>query len=556
MATTAAAVLAVECIGTEHAERSLQRIGLLGAPALATGAVLRARCRTAAASAETTTAAVAKPAPAHRAARVRDEAFVEGLLQRVRDRCGIEIHVVVVTSVGVAVDHAFVREVLRRRGRAIATRAALAVVGSVILAATLAIVALLLLRMLTAMARFAIAVAVAATVVVAASGAARALVVVVVVTLAARCALAARQAPDRAHVAVLEVDPHAALQAERKHHGAVADANQAAHCEPTSVEQLANFAVAAFGDDNAVPVVRTIAAAVDDRFEARLLAFDIDAFKQARLVRLGQCAEQSHGVFALDAEAWVHQLVRELAGVREQQQAFGVDVEPADRLPFALLQTRQAAEHGRAVLRIVVSDDFADRLVVRDDARRRRHDAQLDRLAFDLHTVAERDALANMRRLAVDLHVAIGNQVFHVAARADARLREHLVQLGRVGVGQQHTLRRSRVVFNGLNFGLGLAVDVELTRQHLCEQLAGFDRCGRRWIRCSAVFACIVIRRIARFTRLAAFTAFAVAAAATAVARTIACVGVRGSGVGVDATHCRCRIDWRDSIGGNVCDGR
>ena len=47
----------------------------------------------------------------------------------------------------------------------------------------------------------------------------------------------------------------------------------------------------------------------------------------------------------------MHQLVGQLAGVGEQQQAFGVDVEPTHRLPLALRQARQAAEHRRAVLR-------------------------------------------------------------------------------------------------------------------------------------------------------------------------------------------------------------
>ena len=66
------------------------------------------------------------------------------------------------------------------------------------------------------------------------------------------------------------------------------------------------------------------------------------------------------------------------------------------------------------------------------------------RLAGDLHLVAERDALADVRRLAVDGDAAVEDQVFHVAPRADARLRQHLVQLRRIGLGRQHALRRPR----------------------------------------------------------------------------------------------------------------
>jgi hypothetical protein len=109
-----------------------------------------------------------------------------------------------------------------------------------------------------------------------------------------------------------------------------------------------------------------------------------------RCARLGrQRAQHAHRVFTLDAEARVHQLVGQFARVGEQQQAFGVDVQPADRLPLAVRQPRQAAEHRGPVLRVVVRDDLAHRLVVGHDARRRRRDAHLDRLAVDADAVAE-----------------------------------------------------------------------------------------------------------------------------------------------------------------------
>ena len=127
-----------------------------------------------------------------------------------------------------------------------------------------------------------------------------------------------------------------------------------------------------------------------------------------------------------------------------EQQALGVDVEATDRLPLALRQARQAPEHRRAVLRIVVRHHLAGRLVVSHDARRRRHDAHLHRLAVDLDVVAERDALADVRRLPVDARSASRIQLLHVAARADAGLRQHFVQLGRVGLGTQHARVRQR----------------------------------------------------------------------------------------------------------------
>ena len=92
--------------------------------------------------------------------------------------------------------------------------------------------------------------------------------------------LAAGEAADRANVGVVQIDPDAALEAARQHHGAVADADQAADRQADGVEQLAHLAVAAFGDDDAVPVVRALAAAVLDRAEAGRLAVDLDAFEQ------------------------------------------------------------------------------------------------------------------------------------------------------------------------------------------------------------------------------------------------------------------------------------
>ena len=322
-----------------------------------------------------------------------------------------------------------------------------------------------------------------------------------VVVAAAAIALLVRIAAtgelaNRPHVVVVEVDPDAALQAARQHHGAVADADQPAHRQADLFEEAPHLAIAPFGDDDPVPVVSALAAAVFDRAETRVLAVDADAFEQLGF-RLGvERAQHPHRIFALDAEARVHQLVGELARVGEQQQAFGVQVEPTDRLPLALLQARQAAEHRRAVLRVVVRDDFADRLVVRDDAWRRRHDAHPHRLAVDLDVIAERDPLAHMSRLAVDGDLAVGDQLFHVAPRADAGLRQHLVQLRRFGVRAQHALRR-----RGRRIGRRLVFDVELARDHFSEKLVGvgrrddLDRLGRR---CRVVVFIVVVVDVGR----------------------------------------------------------
>ena len=165
--------------------------------------------------------------------------------------------------------------------------------------------------------------------------------------------------------------------------------------------------------------------------------------RAALLFLVAQRAQHAHRVLALQPEARMHQLVGELARAGEQQQAFGVQVEPADRLPLALLQLGQLAEHRGAVLRVVVRDDLADRLVVRDHARRRRRDAHADRLAVDLDLVAELDALADVGGLVVDRDPPFHDQLFHLQPRAQAGLRQHLVQLGRFRLRRQHALGRA-----------------------------------------------------------------------------------------------------------------
>ena len=270
---------------------------------------------------------------------------------------------------------------------------------------------------------------------------------------------------DAPHVVGREVDPDAAPESARQHHRAVADADQPADRQPDGVEQLPHLAVAAFGDDDAIPAVGAVAAALLDRLEGRGLAVDGDAGEQALAAFLVEQAEHAHRVLALDAEARMHQLVGQFARVGEQQQAFGIDVEPADRQPLAVRQPRQAAEHRRPLLRIVVRDDFAGRLVVGHHPRRRRRDAELDRLAVDGDAVAKRDALADVRAFAVDGDRALLDEVFHVAPRTDAGLRQHLLQLRRVGVGGEHALAGAFdgawcIVAVGLRIGIGFGIGV------------------------------------------------------------------------------------------------
>jgi hypothetical protein len=175
-----------------------------------------------------------------------------------------------------------------------------------------------------------------------------------------------------------------------------------------------HLAVAAFGDGDAVPAVGALAAAVFDAAELGDAVVEAHAIEQLLFFLVAERAEHAHGVLALEAEARVHQPVGQLAGVGEQQQAFGVEVEPADGLPLALVQPGQLAEHRGPVLRVVVGDDLAGGLVVGDDAGGRRLDAHAHRLAVDLDLVAVLHALADVRGLIVDGDTPFGDEALHL----------------------------------------------------------------------------------------------------------------------------------------------
>ena len=167
----------------------------------------------------------------------------------------------------------------------------------------------------------------------------------------------------------------------------------------------------------------------------------------------------------------MHQLVGQLTRVGEQQQAFGVQVKTTDRHPLAVVQARQTTEHRGATLRIIVCDDFARGLVIGQDAGSGRRNAYLDRATGDLDAVAKGDALTDVSHLVVHLDAAVFDHLLDVAARADTGLGQHLLQLGGIGLGQQHALVDATFFGSGF-FGL-FTLFVKVTRQELGEHLGG-----------------------------------------------------------------------------------
>ena len=227
------------------------------------------------------------------------------------------------------------------------------------------------------------------------------------------------------------------------------------------LHHAAHFAVAAFGNGHAVPAIGPFAAAIFDRAKLRRAVVQVDAIEQFLLFFLAQSPQHPHRVLALQTKTGVHQLIGQLARTGEQQQALGVQVQAPHRLPFAVLQLGQFAEHGRTVLRVIMADDLARGLVVGDHARRWRIDAHMDGFAVDLYLVAILHPLAHMGRLVVDGNAAFGDEFFHLQPRAHARLGQHFVQLGRVGLGREHALAQ---IWHGR---IGNLFVVKLARHHI-----------------------------------------------------------------------------------------
>ncbi len=161
----------------------------------------------------------------------------------------------------------------------------------------------------------------------------------------------------------------------------------------------------------------------------RLAVFEGDPLSQLGRLLGGQGAEGSGGIFALDRKSRMHHGIRQLARRGEDQQPAGADIQAPDRQPARAAQSRQFGKHGFAPLRVFARDNFAFGLVINQHPRRLRRRFNTHRAAIDLDAIFRRDARADGGRLVVDRDAAGFNPGFHRAARADACLRQHLLQL-------------------------------------------------------------------------------------------------------------------------------
>ena len=136
----------------------------------------------------------------------------------------------------------------------------------------------------------------------------------------------------------------------------------------------------------------------------------------------------------------MHEPICQIPRIGQDQQAFGVEVKPADSHPATGFGRRQTIENSRTAFRVIVTDNLAGWLVINQDFRRFTSVFQADWLAVHPHNIASGDALAKGRSLAIDTHASGRDRLFHVAPRTQASLGEQFLQFVVFAFGQSCSL--------------------------------------------------------------------------------------------------------------------
>ncbi len=226
---------------------------------------------------------------------------------------------------------------------------------------------------------------------------------------------------DQLHLALGQVE-----QLER----AERDADQAADLEAERAEDLADLAVLAFAKADGQPGVGALEGVDGGLDRAVLHALDLDALLQLVEIGLRDAAACAHPVAAQPAGFREFEMAGQLAVVGQQQQALGVEVEPADGDDARQLR-RQLVEDGGAAFGVGVGGDEAARLVVAPEAQRLGHGQGL---AVDQDLVARPDVERGCgQQRAVDADAAFGDPTFGLAARAEPGAGHDLGDAHRLG---------------------------------------------------------------------------------------------------------------------------
>ena len=204
---------------------------------------------------------------------------------------------------------------------------------------------------------------------------------------------------------------------------AIGNADQPVHLQPEMLQHITYFAVLAFADGKGEPDIGALFA-VERGFDGAIAhAGNLHAIAQRVEFGLGDAAMRSHAIAPQPAGLGQLQYAREAAVIGEQQQAFGVEIKPANA-DQARKIFRQRAEYGGAAFRIAVGRDQPARLVIEEEpgalALRQRRTVDHDHVGIaDIQRGRGDD-----RR--IDAHASLGNPLFGLAARAQSGAGDHL----------------------------------------------------------------------------------------------------------------------------------
>src|SRR6266850_4681844 len=188
-------------------------------------------------------------------------------------------------------------------------------------------------------------------------------------------------------------------------------------------QHVADLAVLAFADRKHQPDIGALVA-LQRRIDRTVFdAVDFDALFQFIELALGDLAMGTDAIAPQPAGIGQFEHARQPAVIGQQQQAFGVEIEPADadqpRQAF-----RQIVEHRRPSFGIGMGGHQPARLVKHEQPRAL---ARRQRLAIDRDDIVGGDI--ERRRIdhaAVDRDTALHDPFLGVAARGEARPRHHL----------------------------------------------------------------------------------------------------------------------------------
>src|SRR5690606_6013849 len=175
---------------------------------------------------------------------------------------------------------------------------------------------------------------------------------------------------ERRDERTVEFLPASATQITWQHDFAKSCADQTADSDSSRFEHAPDLAITTFVQSGAIPAIAAFTANELKHTEFCQTILKLDAFYQPRLLLCRQFAQHAHSVLSLCTIARMHEPVRQVTGGGQNKQALGVEIETPNRQPFPCLDLGKASEHGGSTAWIVVTDDFAGRLVIQNDSRR------------------------------------------------------------------------------------------------------------------------------------------------------------------------------------------